>query len=257
VIRALHAECTKLRTTAGPLWLALSTVVATVAVGAVTSSAVSYNAGPDQDPVKLGLTGVYLGQAVVACLAVLMISGEYASGMIRTTLTAIPRRLTVLAAKATLLTVTVVVASSLAVLGSLLGARVLLPRNGFTPTHGYELVSLPDAATLRAAAGTVLYLALVALLSLGIATAIRDAAAAIGAVLGLLYLFPLLTALVSDPHWHRHLEQVGPMTAGLAIQATTNLPALPLSPWDGLGVLAAWAAGALLTGCVLFKLRDA
>jgi ABC-2 type transport system permease protein len=257
VNRALHSEWTKLRTTAGPAWLALTIVFITVAVSAVTSAAVASNAGPDQDPVRLGLTGVDLGQAAIACLAALMISGEYTTGMIRTTLTAIPHRLTVLAAKAILLTGTVAVAGGLAVLGSLLSARMLLPGNGFTPTHGYELVSLSDAATLRAAAGTVLYLALVALLSLGIAAAIRDATTAIGSTLGLLYGFPLLTALVSDPHWHRHLEQIGPMTAGLAIQATTNLPTLPISPWAGLGVLAAWAACALLSGALLLELRDA
>ena len=101
---------------------------------------------------------------------------------------------------------------------------------------------------LRAAAGSVLYLALIALLSLGIATAVRDPAVAIGVVLGLLYLFPIIAALAGNPHWQRHLEQIGPMTAGLAIQATTGLRSLPISPWAGLGVLAAWAAAALLAG---------
>jgi ABC-2 type transport system permease protein len=110
---------------------------------------------------------------------------------------------------------------------------------------------------LRAAAGSVLYLALIALLSLGAATAVRDSAAAIGAVLGLLYLFPLVAAVVTDPHWQRHLEQIGPMSAGLAIQATTGLRSLPLSPWAGLGALAAWAAAALLAGGLLLRLRDA
>jgi ABC-2 type transport system permease protein len=103
----------------------------------------------------------------------------------------------------------------------------------------------------------VLYLALVALLSLGVAVAFRDAATSIGVVLGLLYLFPLLAQIVGDPEWRRHLDQVGPMTAGLAIQATTNLSVLPISPWDGLGVLAAWAAGALLAGGLLLRFRDA
>ena len=67
---------------------------------------------------------------------------------------------------------------------------------------------------LRAAAGSVLYLALIALLSLGIATAVRDSAVAIGVVLGLLYLFPIIAAVVR-PAWQRHLEQIAPMTAGL------------------------------------------
>jgi ABC-2 type transport system permease protein len=110
---------------------------------------------------------------------------------------------------------------------------------------------------LRAAAGSVLYLALIALLSLGAATALREAAAAIGVVLGLLYLFPIIAAVAGNATVSRHLEQIGPMTAGLAIQATTGLNTLPISPWTGLGVLAAWAAGALLLGGLLLRLRDA
>ena len=110
---------------------------------------------------------------------------------------------------------------------------------------------------LRATVGSVLYLALIALLSLGIATLIRDSAVAIGAVLGLLYLFPIVTALITDQSLQRHLEQIAPMTAGLEIQATMGLRSLPLSPWVGLGVLAAWAAGSLLAGGLLLRFRDA
>ena len=110
---------------------------------------------------------------------------------------------------------------------------------------------------LRAAGGSVLYLALIALLSLGVAAAVRDSAVAIGVVLALLYLFPIISSVVSNPHWHRHLDQLSPMTAGLYIQATTNLRSLPLTPWQGLGVLAAWAAGALLAGGLLLRFRDA
>ncbi|MGD0933479.1 MAG: hypothetical protein ABR922_02765 [Streptosporangiaceae bacterium] len=80
---------------------------------------------------------------------------------------------------------------------------------------------------------------------------------AIGVVLGLLYVFPLVTSVVSNQHWQRHLEQIGPMTAGLYIQATANLSSLPLTPWQGLGVLALWAAGALTIGALIFRFRDA
>jgi ABC-2 type transport system permease protein len=109
---------------------------------------------------------------------------------------------------------------------------------------------------LRAAGGTVLYLALITLLSLGVATAVRDSAAAIGIVLGLLYLIPIIAAVVHGQSWHRHLQQAAPMTAGLAIQATTGLRDLPIGPWAGLGVLAAWTAAALLAGGLLLRLRD-
>ncbi len=143
-----------------------------------------------------------------------------------------------------------------AVLGSLLIGGYALAGNGLTVAHGYEITSLADATNLRAAGGTVLYLALIALLSLGVATIVREAVPAIAVVLGLLYLFPLLGAVVSDPTWSRHLKQIGPMTAGIAIEATRNLKALPFSPWEGLGVLAAWALGALVLGGLLFRYRD-
>jgi ABC-2 type transport system permease protein len=255
----LHAEWTKLRTEAGARWLLFATVALTVAVSAGVAAAVTCPAegGCSQDTTKLSLTGIYLGQAVVAVLAVLVISGEYSTGMIRTTLTAMPRRSAVLAAKATILTGMGLVAGTIAVLGSLLAGRLILPGNGFTAAHGHPPLSLADGPTLRAAAGSVLYLVLIALLSLGTATAVRDSATAIGVVLGLLYLFPIIAQVVTDPDWERRLQQIGPMTAGLAIQATTDLHSLPISPWAGLGVLAAWAAGALLAGGLLFRSRDA
>jgi len=254
---ALHAEWTKVRTAGGMIWLLLAVVAATVAVSVAAAAAVTCpSGGCPVDPAKVSLTGVELGQAVVAVVAVLAISGEYSTGMIRITFTAMPGRVTVLAAKAAILTALVIPAGSVAVLASLLAGRLILPGHGFTTAHGYRLLSLADGPVLRAAAGSVLYLALIALLGLGIATAVRDSAVSIGAVLGLLYLFPIAASAVS-PHWQRHIEQIGPMTAGLAIQATTGLRSLPISPWAGLGVLAAWAAAALLAGGLLLRYRDA
>jgi ABC-2 type transport system permease protein len=255
----LHAEWTKLRTAPGTAGLLVAAVALTVAVSAAAAAATRCPAvGCGQDPAKVSLTGVYLGQVVVAVVAVLAISGEYSSGMIRTTLAAMPRRTTVLAAKAVLITGLTLAAGILAIAGSLLAGRLILPGHGFTAAHGFAPLSLADGGpVLRAAAGSVLYLALIALLSLGIATAVRDSAVAIGLVLGLLYLFPIVAAVVSDSHVQRHLQQIAPMTAGLDIQATTGLRSLPLSPWAGLGVLAAWAAAALLAGGLVLRLRDA
>ncbi len=250
--RALHAEWTKLRTVAGPAWLLAGMVAATVALGAAAASvATCTSAGCGGDPVKITLIGVYAGQALVAVLAVLTIGGEYGSGMIGTTLTATPRRAATLAAKAVVLTVVVTCAGTVAVLGSLLAGRLILPGPGgraLSPAHG---------PTLRAAAGTVLYLILIALLSLGVATAVRDSATGIGTVLGLLYIVPIVSAAVGDPHWQRLLQQIAPMSAGLAVQATTDLHSLPIGPWAGLGVTAGWAAASLLAGGVLLRQRDA
>jgi ABC-2 type transport system permease protein len=229
-----------------------------VAVSAAAAAATRCPAaGCGQDPARVSLTGIYLGQVVVAMVAVLAVGGEYSSGMIRTTLTAMPRRTTVMTAKAVLVTGLMLAAGTLAVLGSLLAGRLILPGHGFTAAHGFAPLSPADGPVLRAAAGSVLYLVLIALLSLGVATAVRDSAVAVGVVLGLLYLIPIVAAVVSDPHVQRHLQQIAPMTAGLQIQATVGLRSLPISPWAGLGVLAAWAAAALLVGALLLRFRDA
>jgi ABC-2 type transport system permease protein len=255
---SLRAEWTKLRTLPSTVWLLLGTAALTVTVSAAAAAATSCPSGRcADDPARISLTGIYLGQAVIAVLAVMAVSDEYRTGMIRLTLAATPRRVSVLAAKAVAVSGLALVTGTIAVGGSLLAGRLILPGQGIGPAHGYPVLSPGDGAVLRAAVGSVLYLALIALLSLGIATVLRDAAVAIGTVLGLLYLFPIVAAIAGDAAMSRHLQQIGPMTAGLAIEATTNLAALPIGPWAGLGVLAAWAAAALLGGGLLLQRRDA
>lgn len=255
---ALSAEWTKLRTLAGAPWLLVAVAAATIAVSGAAAAAVTCpSGGCGIDPARVSLTGVYLGQAVAAILGVLVISNEYSTGMIGLTLAATPRRTTVLAAKAALVAALTLVAGAVAVAGSLLAGRLLLTGHGITPAHGYPALTLKDGPVLRAAIGSVLYLVLIALLSLGVATVVRDPAPAIGAVLGLLFLAPIIAAVVHGAHWHSAIERYAPMTAGLAIQATTGLRSLPISPWAGLGVLACWSAAALLAGGLALRRRDA
>ncbi|MGW0536556.1 ABC transporter permease [Streptomyces sp. NPDC003032] len=249
---ALRAEWTKMRTVASSLWLLLGTVAAMVALSSVATSVVNCTAsGCGGDTTRLTLMGVYIGQALVAILAVLIISGEHSTGMIRTTLTAVPRRAAAFAAKALTLTGVVAVGGTVAVLGSVLAGRLILP------DLGDQALSLSDGPTLRAVFGTVLYLILTGLLSFGIATAVRDSATSTGVVLGLLYIVPIVSQTISDPYWKQLLEKMAPMSAGLAIQATTGLGSLPISPWAGLSVTAGWAAAALLAGGLLLRIRDA
>ncbi len=260
---ALHAEWTKARTVSAPAWLLLATALLTIGLGTVVTEASAVAAAgasaghQSADGVKLALGGVQLGQALIAILAVQSVCGEYGTGMIRTTLTAIPRRGTALAAKVCVTVGLAGAAAVPAVLGSFLLGRAILVGHGFTPAAGYPAMHLGAASTLRATVGSVLYLALIAVLGIGIAVLVRESAIAIGAVLALLYLFPLLAHMVSDPVWQRHLLQIGPMSAGLLVQSTTDLAGLPLSPWTGLGVLAAWAAAALAAGALALRRRDA
>ncbi|MFK4085580.1 ABC transporter permease [Kribbella sp. NPDC020789] len=215
---ALHAELTKLRTVAAPLWLLVGSIAATVALSAAAVSVVSGGG-----TAELTLIGVDLGQALIAIVAVRIVSDEYSSGMIRTSLAAVPRRTTLFLSKVVVLTSIVAVAGTVAELGAVLAGHLVLPAS--------------DGTTPRAMAGAIVYLILIGLLSLGVATAVRDSAGSIGVVLGLLYIVPIISQTISDPEWRRLLENLAPMTAGL-------------------GVTAAWAAAALLIGGLLLHVRD-
>jgi ABC-2 type transport system permease protein len=128
----LHAERTKLRTVPGTVWLLAATIVLTVAVSTAAAAATRCPGGTGcpVDTAKLSLTGVQFGQAAVAILAAAGITSEYSTGMIRTTLTAMPRRAVVLAAKAAVTTGPVLAAGAVAVAGSLLAGRPISPWAG-------------------------------------------------------------------------------------------------------------------------------
>jgi ABC-2 type transport system permease protein len=181
---ALRAEWTKLRSLPGTGWLLIAAIISTVAVSVAAAAAVRCpSGGCAEDPARISLTGVYLGQAVIAIVAVLSISDEYGTGMIRVTFAAVPRRIIVLAAKATVLTGVAALAGVIAIGVSLLAGALILPGHGIGPAHGYPALSLADGPVLRAAVGSVLYLMLIALFSIGVATCARDSAASVGVVL--------------------------------------------------------------------------
>lgn len=248
---ALHAEFTKLRTTPGTAALLLTTLAVTVGIGAIAGAGSGCASAPcELDPVDHGLTGVLLGQALVAVFAIGTVGGEYGTGMVHATLTAVPRRLTAAAAKAATVLGAVLAVAAIAVPVSLLAAAPGLAGHG----HSIEV---SDADTIRALLGSIGYLVLIGALSLGIAWTVRDATAAIGTTLGLLYLFPMLAAVVNNEPLARALYRISPMSAGLSVQATTGLDELVIAPLAGLGVLAAWAVAALLAGGLSLRLRDA
>ncbi|WP_226961717.1 MULTISPECIES: ABC transporter permease subunit [Streptomyces] len=257
----LRGEWTKLRTLPATPWLLLALALVPPALGAalVLPLEAGECAGPEgcgEDLVRQGLAGVRLGQFAAALLGVLALGAEHTGGTLRLTFVATPRRHRVLLAKGVVVAGVVTAAGAVGVLASVLVARLLLPRGGFTEAAGHPALSLADGATLRAAVGSVLYLVLVAALGLGAAAVFREPAAAIGAVLALLLLAPVLVDLVADPLWRERLARLAPMTAGLAVQATTDLDRLPIQPWPGLGVLAGHAAAWLAAGAAALHRRS-
>ena len=253
---ALRAEWTKLVTQRTTVWMLLGSLGAIVglsaAAGATAHESTFVHGG---DATRLSLVGFYLGQIVIATIAVSAISEEHASGMLRTTLSAMPRRHAVLAAKAANVSLLAAIVGLAGVAGCLLIGRLMFPGDGLDPLHGYALVSLGSGSTLRAALGSVLYLVLIAVLALGLGTLIRDTAVSIAAVVGLLFLPPILAQIVGGT-LAREIQRLAPMTAGMAVQHTTNLRALPIQPWPGLGILAGWSLAAMLLAGVALQARD-
>jgi ABC-type transport system involved in multi-copper enzyme maturation permease subunit len=212
----------------------------------------------DDDLTQLGLLGVFAGQIAVVALAVLFITAEYKRGMIRTTFAASPRRGRVLAAKAIVIGTVTFVVGLVGGLVSFLVAMPVLRAGGFGPP-AFEVPTLTDWRVLRAIAGVGVYLALIAVLSLGIGAVLRRSAAAI-AILVMLLILPFLFQgglPLTAAQW---LIRSTPI-AGMAMLRTTEpdpLAALTdatsmATPIGGLGVMVAYAGAAL--GLAYWRLR--
>jgi ABC-2 type transport system permease protein len=252
---ALKFEWTKLRTLRST-WSILAAVVAvTIGVGIIVSSATvaDWNnlTGAERtalDTTFRSLTGLFFGQLVVGVLGVLAVTSEYATGMIRSTLAAIPHRRLVLAAKAVAVAVPVFVASTVACLVAFLAGQAI-----FATKHAG--VSLFAPGELRAVIGGGLLLTVLALLAVGLGGIVRRTAGAITTFAGLVLVLPTLVGFLPNP-WGRDISKFLPSDAG---QSLLNLHgnANTLSPWTGFAVLCAWAALALGGAAWLMTHRDA
>jgi ABC-2 type transport system permease protein len=191
---------------------------------------------------------VFVSQLVVAVLGVMVISAEYTTGMIRSTLQAQPRRLTVLTAKV------IVFAALMLAVGELLSFAAFFLGRSLISEH--IPVSLSDHNVLRAVLGAGLYLALLGLFALAFGAILRHTAGAITAVLGIVLILSSLTALLPDS-WGHHINAWMPTNAGALIMQTSQAPSDLLGPWQGLGVFAGWIALLLIVAAVLFQKRDA
>jgi ABC-2 type transport system permease protein len=251
---ALRAEWTKLRSVRGTPAALLALAGLTIALGAV-SCATSHTEGfgnpGDEDVVMLSLVGVYFAQVAVVAFGVLAVCGEYASGTIRTTFAANPRRRQVLAAKVAIAGGLVLAVGALATVIAFYAGQALLHGNGFVYDNGYPAATLGDAETLRKVAVAIVYVGLLAALSLGVGAIVRHTATAISALLGVLFL-PWIVGQLLPQKLGEGIEKATPMV-GLAAQER----GAPIGPWAGLAVTAAWAAVAVVVALWLVRRRDA
>jgi hypothetical protein len=261
--RNLRAEWTKLRSVPSTTWTAIAVVGVTVGVTAfltavghtdANTNANKFGGPGDDDVVVSALRGAWLGQAAMVVLGALAMTSEFATGTIRATFAAIPRRDVAFGAKAAVVGAIALVLGSVSSVLSFVIAQPLLHEGGYNPP-AYPHVSLMDPSTLRAVLGTALFLTLLALFATGVAAIVRHTVAAMTIVVGFVLVPTVVTGFFTGAI--RTLFQTIAPAAGLSIQITRDRwDNPPFGPWVGLGITAVWAIAALIVGAWTLSQRD-
>ncbi|MDQ1699463.1 MAG: type transport system permease protein [Frankiaceae bacterium] len=251
--RVLYAEWIRLRSLRSTWITMLLTIALVVGFGALSClGAVSHERGaqtfrPDFDPALRSLVGTFFAQLAFGVLGVLVVTGEYSTGMIRATFTAVPRRMTVFLARLSLFAMmTFAVLLPTAIVSFLVG-QTILAREHLDTTLGAPHV-------LRAVVGCALYLVAIGLLGMALGWLIRHTAGAIFTLVGVLFVVPLVIVFMPAP-WPNRLEKWLPGGAGQAILHTVH-DADSLGPWTGYGVLVLYVVAVLVAAAVLLRTRD-
>ena len=280
----IRSEFTKLRSVRSTYWTIAAMVIVSVGFAAIAGFAIAQNlhnnpankAGMDATQASLG--GFFeLGQLIIAVLGALTITSEYSTGMIRTSLTAMPRRGTVYAAKLLVFTTVTLVVSLItsfiaffvgqaAMSGSGVSASlfhsITIPANAVqngpagNVTFSGTIVISPGTV-LTAIIGTALFVTVVALIAFGLGTIIRHSAGAITAAIGLLFVLPIIVQLLPDT-WRWDIVRFFPDAAGRVLSVTVGQHNPHLwSAWPQFGVTLVYAAVLVGIGAYLFRRRDA
>jgi hypothetical protein len=252
VVRSEWAKFWSLRSS----WITLAaTVIGMIGFG-ILFSAVTANRWPVEhmaaklrfDPTGTSLRGFELAQLIVGVLGVLVVTGEYGTGMIRATMSAVPTRLPVLWAKGAVFGVVVYVVGTVTSFVAFLIGQALL-----SSQHIQTTLSAPGV--LRAVFGTGLYLTVVGLLGVALGWIIRSTAGGIATLFGMLLVLPALGEALPDS-WAQHIDPYLPSNAGGSIAAVHPDPGM-LAPWTGFGVFCIYAVVGVVLAVVLVRRRDA
>jgi ABC-2 type transport system permease protein len=202
---------------------------------------------PGQTAISTSLTGTFFAQLSIGVLGVLVITGEYSTGMIRASLAVVPARLPMLWAK--------LAVCAGAVFVTMLAASLTAFELGQLLLSGKQLdASLSDPGALRSIIGAALYLTVAAMTALALGALLRNTAAAISTFVAVFFVIPPLTMLL-PASWSDHFVQYLPSNAGGMLIDGTYGVAHPLSPWTGFAVMCAYAA--VLLGFAAWRLRRA
>jgi len=258
LIGTLRSEFTKIRSVRSTYWTLLVLLLISIGIGAAISAGVashwSQTSPADRatfDATGTSLAGLYfLGELVIVVLGAMVITSEYSTGMIRTSLTAMPRRGVLYSAKGMVFTgIALITALVAAFIAFLLGQALL------ASTHANATLSQPNV--LRAVIGSALYVTLCGLFAYGVGAILRHTAGAITVLVALLFVIPILSNLLPSA-WRNDVDRWLPSSAGTAISSTRAMPDQHLfSPWTQFSVFAIYTAVVLIAGFILFRKRDA
>jgi ABC-2 type transport system permease protein len=251
---ALRAEWTKARTVPSTMWTLIVAAVLGIGLGALVSglSAHQYSKSASTraswDPTSISGAGLGIAQLAIGVLGALLMTSEYSTGAIGSTLASVPRRGRLLAAKAVVVVAVVFVVAEIIIFASFFIGQALI--SGHAPT-----ATLADHNVLRALVGGGLYGALIGLLGLMFGTILRSAAAAISLLVALLFVLPGIAAALPASIEHT-VEKFWPTQAGQQIGGVVR-GAHTLPPWAGFGVFCLFMA--IVTSVAVFELnrRDA
>ncbi len=258
----LRSEVTTIGSVRSTYWTLIMLFAISVGLGAAISAVVAADWSQQQqqpggappniyDPTQISLAGLlYLGQLVIVVLGALALTAEYSTGMIRTSLITMPRRIVLYAAKAVAFAAVALVVSMATAFTAFYLGQALLARS-------HHSAALADPGVLRAVVGSALYLTLCGLFAFAAGAVIRNTAGTITAMLGLLFVIPVLVNMLPDSWWHEIVRWL-PTSAARAISVTVG-PQDPnlFPPWGQLAVFAVCTAALMVVGGTLFRKRDA
>jgi ABC-type transport system involved in multi-copper enzyme maturation permease subunit len=248
--RVVLSEWTKFRTLRSTVYTLLIAVVLMIGIGALFTAITANQPGgldPGQTAISTSLTGTFFAQLAIGVLAVLLITGEYSTGMIRSSLTVVPRRLPMLLGKLAVFAAVVFLTMLMASVTAFFTGQALL--------SGQNLdASLSDPGALRSVVGAALYVTVAGITALALGALLRNTAAAITTFVAVFFVIPPLTLLL-PASWNDHFVQYLPSNAGGVLTGGTSAVAHPLAPWTGFAVMCGYAA--VLMGFAAWRLRRA
>jgi ABC-type transport system involved in multi-copper enzyme maturation permease subunit len=252
--RVALSEWTKLRSLRSTVYTLLVTAIVTIGFGAI-ASAVTASRWPSMapadkaefDPLSTSLVGVNFGVLAIGVLGVLLITGEYSTGMIRSTFAAVPKRLPVLWAKAGVYSLVALAVALPSTLIAFFAGQAFL-------SSQHIQISFSHSGVPGAVIGSALYLTLVGLLGLGLGGILRNTAAGIAAFAGIMFVIPPLVSILPASIANA-IDPYLPSNAGSAIM-TIGHQAHVLAPWAGMAVFAGYAAVAIAVAAITLRRRD-